>query len=135
MKETYEFRLNTKYADLVLGGVPKNPHQLAVAVRGKVGDPIYRKTEEVERFVAQPCGEFALYSWEIKRSYTPQEVEQAQLFLIKLQYKHAAAEEFGTWYTNPRPNPDCKMDRKEIKFPTNQPSQPIFVDSENPHAL
>jgi hypothetical protein len=93
---------------------------LGVSVSGIVGDDQYRRIGDLDRSLREE-GKYAFAGWRINRAYTREETEKAELFLIKFRYKHAAGEEFGTWYTDDRLNPDCGIERKQIKILTVSP--------------
>jgi hypothetical protein len=133
MKETYEFRLSGAGAALFYWqdrqdlSKPDGPN----IVRGEVDDDQYRRIRELDgRLRADK--KLAFLGWEIKRTYTLQELEKAELFLLKLRYKHAAGDEFGTWYTESGVNPDCGMGRKQIKIISVNPFQTVLEDTHDP---
>jgi hypothetical protein len=125
MKETYDFRLFTDKARLVLGPdyetvKGSRPGFDVYRVKGIVGDPLYRKMEEADRVLAQSSEKGFIAGWSIKRTYADAEIERAQLFLIQLSYAEGAGEEFGTWYTDVVPNRDCAFERTKTAYGHNQ---------------
>ncbi len=117
MQELYEFRLYAKHASDVCGPktLPTSVHAPGVVVRGKVGDDLYRRVEELTA-----RSESAPYAgWTIRREYTPAEIDKAELFLLRLLYVHAAGDEYGTEYTEPSPSPACGVGRVTVEVVLN----------------
>jgi hypothetical protein len=138
MKENYDFRLHAKYADLVLGsGWESDPRferlsESVARATGIVGDEVYQKArEEALRVADRPYRERPVISCRVSRSYEKNEVAKAQLFLVLTFYQYGAAEEYGTWYTDARPNPDCGSDRQEIRIVSYCPYQSVIEDRKN----
>jgi hypothetical protein len=101
MTERYELRLFAQYRDLVENLLPAPPVVSGgiVVLRGEVGDAVFSRLAEVEcdlqKFgLAGTCA-----GWKIKRSYTQEELQRGELFLIKPPFTHLSAEEYGTLYT------------------------------------
>lgn len=116
MKETYEFRILPEHGRLVFGPdyePVKNPKtgSAEFIAEGVVGDDLYHKVEHADRSFGEPSDPGLITGWSIKRAYSDEEVERAQLFLIQLAYAEGAGEEFGTWYSRVAPNPDCTFER------------------------
>lgn len=122
MKEVYKFRFLPEWGRIILGSdyVPvRDPRtgKEEYFAEGIVGDPLYRKIEEADRIFSQTSDRSILAGWDSrynKRIYTVAEIEQAQLFLIRLFSAGGAGDEFGTWYTDGEVNDKCRV------FETNQ---------------
>jgi hypothetical protein len=127
MKETYDFCLSTKTACQIYGP----DHEPISRIKGTVGDPLYCRIEEVDRSMAQTAQRSLKGSWDIVRTYNSEEIERAQLFLLRLDGAHASGEEYGTWYTDGAPNDNCGFERKRAVNITMNPVKIIFAD--NPH--
>src|ERR1035437_7882525 len=130
MKETYEFRLSDEGGGLFFAQMSRD---LANSdgrniVSGEVGDDQYRRIGELDRQL-NASRKSAFFGWEIKRTYAQQELEKAELFLLKLRYKHAAGDEFGTWYSQSELNPYCGMGRKQIRIVRVNPFQTALEDT------
>jgi hypothetical protein len=101
MIERYELRLFAQYRDLVEDLLPALPGVTSgiVVLRGEVGDAVFSRLAEVQDDLQKvgPAGTFA--GWEIKRSYTQEELQRGELFLLKPPFTHLSAEEYGTLYT------------------------------------
>jgi hypothetical protein len=114
MKELYEFRIFAKYASEVCSA--KTPAAPVIApggvVGGIVGDDQYRRVEEVDRRLRQ-VGESAFAGWQIRREYTPAEIDRAELLLLRMPYVHMAGDEHGTEYTDAPADPACGLGRKQ----------------------
>jgi hypothetical protein len=134
MKETYDFRLFTDKARLVLGAdyePMKNsrPGFEVFHVKGVVGDSLYRRIEDADRRFAQSADKGFISCWRIMRTYTDAEIERAQLFLIRLFCANGAGEEYGTWYTDGELNGKCAFERKLPVGCTFKPFKTIWADN------
>lgn len=113
MKETYEFRLKTEYANRALGnGWRTDPQceqisEKMVKVSGVVGDELFTRARAVYQELIQSNNELITYGCWIKRTYTKKEIDAAELLLVLTFYQYGAAEEYGTWYTDAPERPDC----------------------------
>ncbi len=102
MIERYELRVYTQYAHLLADLIPEppDPSDLVVILRGAVGDPVFNRVRELDRRLRPPegGGVYIFAGWDIRRTYSREEIEQAQLFLLRVPYTHVAGGEYGTEY-------------------------------------
>jgi hypothetical protein len=134
MKEVYDFRLSTERALDLLG--PRHdpikgsrPGFEVYSAKGTVGDSLYCKMEEADRRLAQSAQKSPIAGWDIVRTYSGSEIEQAQLFFLRLANVNAAGHEYGTWYTDGVLNENCAFERKIlVNFQTN-PRRSIYEDN------
>ena len=117
MVEKYTFNLYSKYASAILGAELQRERlrEDMVKIAGVVGDNQYFKVQALDSKLGK-SNKHAFMGWSIQRTFSQKEIDHADLFLILLRYKHAAGEEFGTWYTDEQLNPDCGLERKSIKI-------------------
>ena len=100
MVENYELQLFSQYLPLVVdrdddvdrGSV------LATTLRGVVGDPLFVRVGALDERLRQNRQGVAFAGWDIKRSYSDEELARAQLFLLNVPMTHVSAEEYGTGY-------------------------------------
>jgi hypothetical protein len=111
MIENYEFRLYTRYATRL--GVVDNSaseHLVTISVKGEVGDDLYRRIEMLEAELAASTSDRAFAGWNITRSYTDDEIEEAELLLVKMRYAHLAGDEYGTQYVMSAVDHPCNIE-------------------------
>lgn len=130
MKETYDFRLSSEGVSHLFGSANQTEEllQRPNIARGVIGDDQYLRIAELDRKLRE-TKKLAFFSWEIKRTYSRVEIGRAELFLLKLRYKHASGEEFGTWYTDSRLEPDCGLGRKQIRILQTSPFRSVLEDT------
>jgi hypothetical protein len=139
MKETYDVRIRPEHGHLVFGPDYVPPEDSKAGFRGSsakgvVGDELYRRIEEADRVLAETSERGTLFfgRMEIKRSYTATEIDQAQLFLLRMKYSGGdagAGEEHGTWYTDGVLNEACAFERQIAVAYTHSPFKTIFADN------
>jgi hypothetical protein len=99
MVEQYEFRLLSEYAPSVGAQHAARWSSTSVTcVRGVVGDSVYERIRELDDQLRSSGQPRPFTFWEIERRYSKEELARAELFLIKIPFKHIAAEEYGTQY-------------------------------------
>ena len=100
MREKYRFQIRPQYLDLVhsLLAAGTNPSMKGSVLIGDVGDENYRRIRELQQEMQEKNGQELFAGWEIDRSYSAEEIDDAELFLIKIPFTHLAAEEYGTQY-------------------------------------
>jgi hypothetical protein len=113
MVENYEVQLFSKYLPL-LGDVGLDSHQAGIAttLRGVVGDPLFIRIGELDQRLRKSREGVAFGSWDIKRSYSREEVARAELFLLNVPLSHLSAEEYGTRYQE---SADCEHDAETLE--------------------
>jgi hypothetical protein len=113
MVETYEFQLFSKYLPL-LGDIGRRPHQASIAttLSGVVGDPLFIRIGELDQRLRKSREGVAFGSWNIKRSYSEEELARAQLFSLTIPLTHLSAEEYGTRYED---SGDCDCDAEILE--------------------
>lgn len=134
MKKTYSIAFKAKYADLVLGADGLKHSQVgrtsdtAIEIKGDVGDDLYRKALEVNQTLGETGNGRLAYYCRFSRSYDKREIERSRLFVIGTRYQYGAAKEFGTWYTDEKPNPRCGIDRQQLKILQTSPYKSVIED-------
>ncbi len=103
----------------------------AIQIKGEVGDALYLKARDVAASQPEAHANRVVFGCNITRSYTRLEIEQGKLFLIQVRYQHGAAEEFGTWYTDARPNPDCGIGRLRLRVVETNPFRSVIEETPN----
>ena len=101
MVETYDIRLFSKYRSLLgdAEAIPlPRPGYVSVTVRGTVGDAIFTRIGKLQEDFRRSRLGTVFAGWEIQRTYTDEELAQAQLLLLKIPFTEVAAEEYGTQY-------------------------------------
>jgi hypothetical protein len=100
MHETYELQLFSKHLSLVSDPDRKlrKPKLLGVTLCGVVGDRQFVRVGELDQRLRKARQGVAFGSWNIKRTYSKEELARAQLFLLNVPMTHASAEEYGTEY-------------------------------------
>jgi len=134
MKETYDFRLSTERARILLGQghdpiKGSRPGFEVFMAKGTVGDSLYRRMEDADRQLAQSSQRSPIAGWDIVRTFTASEIEGAQLFLLRLDGVNAAGEEYGTWYTDGVLNENCTFERKILVNFQTSPHKSIYADN------
>jgi hypothetical protein len=107
MVETYDIRLFSKYLSLVSDKkpVPRKVPQIATVLRGVVGDPLYVRVGELDQRLRKSGLGAAFAFWRIQRRYSEEELARAELFLLRVPFTEASAEEYGTHYEE---SPECQ---------------------------
>jgi len=119
MKEQCEFRLDPKFAPLVLKeNQGKSIGQLGqVLVRNvwvDTDDPLYQQMREAYEDLRKQ-GKFLFYSWQIRRTYTKKEIAAAEVFSMETtSLSDQAGEEFGTKYDEQAVCPHCGAGAKQV---------------------
>ena len=101
MIEKYEFRIFGRYGNLfrdLISDATESAYGVVV-VRGVIGDDAYRSLEEIERKLRAEALRKIFASWKITRSYSLSEIEDAELFLLRVPYRQVSAEDYGTRYS------------------------------------
>jgi hypothetical protein len=100
MREEYRFQIRPDYHSLVhaLLAVGTYSSMKGPVLIGEVGDENYRRIRELQKKLQERNGQELLAGWEINRSYSTEEIDDAELFLIRIPFTHLAAEEYGTKY-------------------------------------
>ena len=132
MVEEYRFNLWARHASTICASEPQLEVQdkLAVPITGIVGDDQYLRVQKLDGELAK-SNKSAFASWHIQRTFSQNEIDRAQLFLIVLRNKHAAGEEFGTWYTDGILDARCGVGRKQIKILQTNPFRSTHEDTKN----
>ena len=100
MRETYEIRLFAEYLSLISPPItiPKDVSPLVAILRGTVDDQQFQRVGKLDERLRKFKKGMAFGSWEIRRSYSKEELARAQLFLLDVRFRHLAAEEYDTLY-------------------------------------
>jgi hypothetical protein len=114
MLESYELQLFSRYLSVV-SDVGHNSDRASVGttLRGVVGDPLFVRVGELDQRLRKARQGVAVGSWNIKRSYSKEELERTQLFLLNVPLTHASAEEYGTKYLEFE---DCEPDVESLEY-------------------
>jgi len=102
MVEKYELRLHAEYAHLLADLIKEPPEltssSLNVILRGVVGDPVFARVKELDRKLREAGRAGVFAGWDIRRTFSREEIERAELFLLRIGFTHVAGEEYGTEY-------------------------------------
>lgn len=115
MKEIYEFRIfEDKYHLL---STDKGIFNGSVYILDTVKtDPLYKKIGEIDQKLRKKY-KTTLYSyWEIKRTYTKKDLNEAKLFQFDMRYFEPCGEECGTLYDETAACPFCGANRKQLNI-------------------
>ncbi len=114
MKEIVEFRIQNKYADLLLDHDEGKRNSSNTVIFISKEDFKYKKINELQKHIREKYGDyFFLYS-NIKRHYNKRELEKALLFnvIVKSMFE-PAGEECGTIYDESQACDICGANRKQ----------------------
>jgi len=102
MIEHYEFRVFSQYRDLLGDSIPSTVASSygILVIRGIVGDSQFASLAEVEQRLRAEGLSGIFAGWKITRSYSADEIGQAQLFHIRMPITHISAEDYGTQYAD-----------------------------------
>jgi len=126
MKETHDFRLLGKMADVYLPGVQTewldpNGHARRLELRSE--QDIFREVGDVES-ILRARGERLFGSWQVKRTYSKRELALAPLFqLLSSKMFEPCGEDCGTTYDESASCPICGFGRAlvgPLKLDTNR---------------
>lgn len=100
MKEIYEFRIVEKFSHLLFDETEGN--KLSSLIRLVIiekENPKFDKIGEIDKQLNEQNKKSFFYGWEIRRTYSENEIQTAMLFhLIPLRHILHSEEEFGTEY-------------------------------------
>lgn len=101
MIERYELRLFARYRDVVQDLLPEPPASSdGIAIlRGRVGDTVFSRLADVEHQLRRAGLNRMFAGWRIQRSYTREELQRGELFLLEPPITHLSAEDYGTVYS------------------------------------
>ena len=112
--EKYEIRVFSKYLSLLGLSAPVDRYIIAVPLRGIVGDSLFDRIRTLAQYLQKDALPSPFGSWDIIRTYTPEETQQARLFFLRLPLTHLAAEEYGTKYDESSTCLQCGLGSKQI---------------------
>jgi len=122
METVYEFRIKEKYAHyLFQPDEGKRLGELVRKVELPVGDSRFQRIGELNASLKKEHNDFFFTSWDIRRYYTVDDVERAELFLLcRIATFEPAGEEYGTQYDESQACPSCKSGSKQ--------TSPLFLN-------
>jgi hypothetical protein len=131
MKEVYEFRVREKHASRLFAlnegkklGWTKLFGDKFVTVRKvelSVDNPKFKRVGELDALLKKEPDDFFFSSWNIRRSYTADELENAKLLLLHhIPTFEPAGEERGTRYDDSSACEHCKAGARQVT--------PLFLD-------
>lgn len=115
MKEIVEFRIQNKYANLLLDhDEGKNNGSNTIIILSKE-DVKYKKINDLQKYIREKYGDFFFLYSNIKRNYSKRELERALLFnvFVKSMFE-PAGEECGTIYNESLACDLCGANRKQV---------------------
>jgi len=113
MREVYEFRLDEAEAEKLFGSTVGRSLGVVRVVRLQASDPNFEALRDAHlKELRRRRGVGLLYSWDVQRSYSRAELDQAELIhLIPTGAFEPAGEECGTTYDESGACPHCGADR------------------------
>ena len=126
MVEKYELNLFAKHRHLLKDVLPDQPEsqRIGVTLRGTVGDPLFVRIGELDRSLRESGHGVAFGSCVVKRTYSKEEIERAELFFINIPFTHVAGEEYGTEYQEAK---DCEQQAFDMEWPEVNKCRPVPV--------
>lgn len=116
MKETLLLRINYNYANLLFK--PNEGKRLGTSVKIielSKDDQRFSQIPLIDKKVQEKYDQKFFFGWEIKRKYTKNELEEAQLLHMKIKKTfEPAGEECGTLYDETESCEICGVNRKQI---------------------
>ena len=115
MKEILEFRIFDNYYYLLSKPNPAVYNGSIYILHITKDDPLFEEIHQLNNFVKRKHDEgFAMYIY-TKRIYTKKELDEAELFYVKIKpYFEPVGEECGTIYDETVACPICKAGRKQM---------------------
>lgn len=116
MKETFEFRVNLDFADLLFQAHEgKDLGEMVKVVQLTKDDPRLSQMPEKAKEVKSKYDKGFYFGWQIKRTYTRKELAEANLFsvVVKTTFE-PAGEECGTEYDETVACEICGANRKQV---------------------
>jgi hypothetical protein len=81
-------------------------------MHGVVGDPQFVRIGELDHQLRNSGLGRAFAFWEIQRTYNEEELDHAELFLVKIPFTEISAEEYGTQYQD---SSDCEPEIRVLE--------------------
>jgi hypothetical protein len=125
VKEIYEFRVLEKYADRLfeptegkkLGAVVNIVRKIELSVE----DPRFKRVGELNAAIHRDYKDYFFHGWDIRRTYSSLELQNAELFLLhRIATFEPAGEECGTIYEESSACKHCRAGARQ--------TTPLFLD-------